>query len=270
MKLPSQLFLAPETDYRQHACAVRQAGMRRKRARLADGTFKDNVTVVNTVRCEGCAYFWNYHCPLPYHFHKIYAHDQTGGPTDFTKHLQHCIYARAHWRRISNPFRPVSLHKQIQVLDGWSNGFWPRHPDFTPEKSAQRAEQITARLEEVLVENEDDFGAFEQPYEWPKPDLERPETADEFLMRKRIEDREQLALNNQHVEDNFDQYWDMLVSQENASQSNWACAHLQNGSCALFRGPYSLLESIRARHDRKFWVGSTADRKQPAWGLDRF
>lgn len=252
MRLPSPILAAPETDYRQHACSVRQPAMTRKRARLADGTFKDNVTVVNAVRCEGCAYYWNYHSPLPYHFHKMYTHEQTGGPTEFTKHLRHCFYARCHWTRISNPMNPVPLEKQIQVLDGWSNCFWPRHPAATLEKSALRFELIPGRLQSILMHHEIDFRAFEQPYEWPMPPMGRPETDDEILMRWRIGEREERAAENHRPVDDFDLYWDTLVSQEAASQSNWACANLHNGSFALFRGPYTLLESKRARHDRKF------------------
>ncbi|KEF57168.1 uncharacterized protein A1O9_07358 [Exophiala aquamarina CBS 119918] len=252
MKLPSPIFAAPETDYRQHACAVRQPAMTRKRARVTDGTFKDNVTVVNGVRCEGCAYYWNYHSPLPYHFHKMYTHEQTGGPTEFTKHLQHCIYAQAHWARINNPRRPVPLQKQIEVLDGWRNSFWPRHPAPTLEQSTPWFELIPQRLENELIDHETNFRTFEQPYEWPALPLERPETDDEALMRWRIEYQGHKAAEDHRVVDDFDLYWDMLISQEAVSQSNWACGTLCNGSFALFRGPYTLLESKRARHDRKF------------------
>lgn len=270
MKLPHPMIAAPETDYRQHACAIRQPAMTRKRLRLADGTVKYNVSVINAVRCEGCAYFWNYHSRLPHHFHKMYTHEPTGGPTEFTKHLQHCIYAYAHWTRIHCPWLPVPLDEQILTFENWKKWFWPRHSAVTIEQSRPKFELIPVRLQNLVRINSNNSNVFQQPYRWPKPPMEWSETNEELLVWQRVKERERNAAMAQDPTENIDQYWDMLVNQEVASQSNWACANLYNGSSALFRGPLTLLQSRRARLDRKLWCSYTADQKQPEWGFDWF
>jgi hypothetical protein len=270
MTLPPAIIAAPETAYRQHACSIRQPAMTRKCSRLADGTFKYNVTVINAVRCEGCAYFWNYHCPLPHQFHKMYVHDSTGGPTEFTKHFQHCIYAYAHWTRINCPWLPVPLDEQIMILEKWKKWFWPRHSASTIEKVKPKFELISVRLQNLAHLYSENFNAFQQPYKWPTPPMERSETNEELLTRRRVTERERKLAMAHHPDDNIDQYWDMLVSQEAASQSNWACANLYNGSSALFRGPLTLLQRKRERLDWKLWFKGTANQKQPEWGFDWF
>lgn len=270
MKLAPSIIRSPETHYWQHACAVQQRAMTRKLARLADGTFKDSVTIVNAVYCEGCARFWNYHSPLPFYFHKMYTHNPAGGPTEFTNHLKHCVYAQAHWTRIECPWYPVQAARKIFLLNNNRQIMWVRNPSTTLRESNAKFESIPKGLLNLVRLYSKNFRNFQQPYSWPQPGGGGLVEGADAAMLKRVKEREKKASRLHHTDDDIDLYWDMLVGPEAASQTNWACANLYDGSSTLFRGPVSLLESKRLRLIRKAEVKNHPALMKESWGFDRF
>lgn len=270
MKLAPAVVACPETNYWQHACAVQQRAMTRKRARLADGTFKDNVTIIRAVHCEGCARYWNYHSPLPAHYHKVYPHNPAGGPTEFTKHVKYCIYAHAHWTMAECPWRPVPADRKIILLQHHRQITWPRTPGDTLKESNAKFELFPVALSNLGILYSKDFRNFQQPYSWPQPGKGELVEGEDAVTLRRVMDREKYARWMHHRDNDRDRYWDMLVASEAASQKNWACANLYNGSSTLFRGPAGLHESKRLRLWKKADDPNPSHLAKELWGLDKF
>ncbi|KAK5051451.1 hypothetical protein LTR84_003103 [Exophiala bonariae] len=269
MKLASAIIKCPETNYWQHACAVRQRAMTRKRARLADDTLKDNVTIVGAIHCERCARYWNYHSPLPFYYHKMYPHRPTGGPTEFTNHVKHCIYAHAHWIMLECPWDPLSPSNRLILLERHRHITFSRIPGETLEQSCANFERIPTGLRQLGVLYSSDFRNFQQPYDWPQAGEGEVVEGEKAVTLRRVMERGKQAAWMHHQDDDRDRYWDMLVAPEAASQKNWACANLYNGSSTLFRGPTALHESKRLRLNRKGGNSPADDWTKAQWGLDK-
>ncbi|KIV88860.1 hypothetical protein PV10_08496 [Exophiala mesophila] len=250
MTLPPSIVHPPETDYVQYMCSVKVSAMTRTLKRDQKGVTSTSVDIVPGYHCEGCAFYWNYHSPLPYQFHQLYAHDKRKGPTEFTEHVRHCFYAHCHWTRINNQLNPVPLDRQITSLNARKQTcYTPRNPRTKLRDGFRDFEMIPNRAAQLITLYEDECEAFQQPCEWPVLETpaiwSSPTLGDEKgrnKKRKRShDDPEPSPL------DRRDQYWDVLVSQDAISQANWACADSRNGHSSLFKGPYRMLV---ARMDR--------------------
>lgn len=255
MKLPPFLLNPPETDYVQHMCAVKVPALTKTRTRDQKGVTTTSVHITPGYHCEGCAFFWNYHSPLPYHFHQLYAHDKSKGPTEFTEHVRHCFYAHCHWTRISDQLDPVPLSQQITFLSTRSRAsYTPRNPRLKLRDAFRDFEMIPRRAARLISLYEDDCEAFQRSRRWSV--LRDKGTASSGTLgngKRRMEDgKKQHNQPEPSPVDMRDHYWDVLVSQDAISQANWACADLRNGHSSLFKGPYRLLvakmERCRAKN----------------------
>lgn len=260
----------PETFYLQHACSVQLPVMEQQSVRLPDGT----ITVVDNgvclTHCAGCASYWNYHCPLPWRYHRLYRHQSKprNARSELTEHLANCLYARLHWTRLWNPWGNNTAAEIIDVLAIQRRLYWARNPRDTYEESNAVFEQIDARSRQLMLENQADCHVFTPRYSWPKPHDEAYDYQT-WCQRERVRRRGEAGAFDV-VADATDHYWDSLVSQEAISQAHWATAKVSNGSHCLFRGLSSLLAERRELLDKKFICPTTRNRKQPPYGFDRF
>lgn len=250
--------------------------MTRKLALQKDGTTGFSIKKIEAVHCEGCAAYWNYHSPLPWQFHRQFPHHDGSRGTDFTGHLQHCVYAHLHWTLVHNPWRPLELAEVISRLNGYRMCFYPRQPADTIEESNEIFEKIPFVPQLMMEFAELDIHSFQPACTWPSSNANGddndndngftpPESHAQALLRERLRQRAFLNPPVRH-----DHYWDALFSQEALSQSNWACANPRSAQMCLFRGPVSLLMRRWQHADKKYVCPRTRSGRQPPWGFDRF
>ncbi|OQV09264.1 hypothetical protein CLAIMM_13400 [Cladophialophora immunda] len=262
----------PETTYAQHACAVRVPALRRLSRRLPDGSLQTTIAKIEAVHCAGCAYFWNYHSPLPWQFHRLYPHQQGKVDTEFNQHLRHCVYARLQWTWIHNPWHPLPREHFEHILKNFRLSYLPRHGGFRAAEELALFERIPGDVVTLMDSSDIDSTTFSPQYTWPEFENGNEEDSTpnrqshaSFLQLERMR-----AIARRNPTDKRDHYWDNLVSQEAVSQANWACAHAHSSKVALFRGPASILREKQRLYERKFRAEGRPSGRQSEWGFGHF
>ncbi|KIW67792.1 hypothetical protein PV04_07020 [Phialophora macrospora] len=254
LRLMSEEVSPLETVYAQHACAIRIPGKKCQTTRLPEGGIQMTISTVEAVHCAGCAFYWNYHSPLPWQFHRLYPHQNGAKDTPFIRHLEHCVYAKLQWSWVYNSWsesHPVDIiiYRDPNLMQTRSGG--PLGP-----KDNARFEEIESHMQTFMDTTEVVKEDFEPLYDWPElgnrdddessggPTLSyndrelfrrKKEQAEKELLQ-RIKEREALSPIEQS-----DQYYDCLVSQEAISQANWACANMASSKVCLFGGPVAVM-----------------------------
>ncbi|EHY55759.1 hypothetical protein HRR83_009197 [Exophiala dermatitidis] len=271
LSVPQYEISPPETSYAQHACAVRMAGLGFKNTRLRDGTEKSvssaNMVYVSGVHCAGCAAYWNFHSPMPWQYHRLYAHDKSSRrDSEFKQHLRGCVYARLQWTLLHSNWGSVHEETVAFILSGGRVHFSRQATGDSHMYDNHVFEQLSWRVCFFMEQHEDDSDAFQLPYKWPIVD-----EPDEISKPVAVAGAGGGAFGGSNIPE-IDYYWDSLVSQEAISQSNWACANMGNGGLCLFRGPYTLLAERRELYlEHNFPDGAyTHDQRATEWGFDRF
>lgn len=265
LRLLSEEVCPLETLYVQHACAIRVPAKRRKVTKLPDGGLQTEISTINAVHCAGCAFYWNYHSPLPWQFHRLYPHQEGKVDTEFARHLQHCIYARLQWFWIHNPWRRSHPEDMIQRPGGrllrTRTGLRPGL------KENSRFEEIPGSILNFMAVTNVDSTSFQPQYTWPEIELDDEKDGDNYREPHLPSTRTQrivvdfvageLLERVEGQDDTFpthqpDHFWDCLVSQEAGSQANWASASLWNGKVRVFGGPTAVLVEKWQRLERKY------------------
>ncbi|KAJ9607604.1 hypothetical protein H2200_007682 [Cladophialophora chaetospira] len=241
-----------ETVYTQHACAIRAPGKSRQIFRHPEGGLRTGITTVEAYHCAGCAFYWNYHSPLPWQFHRLLPHQKGKKDTPLTRHLNHCVYARLQWFWVYNPWR--ELHPEDIILRNSGNIVQSRSGEDLGPKENARFEEVPEHVLTFLETTELDSTTFQPQYTWPKLKSDEDKSYDdnrrsnrqEELLFQRIREREAPSPIEMP-----DDYYDCLVSQEAVSQANWACANLSSGRVGLFGGPVTVMVQKHEKLDRR-------------------
>ncbi|KAL2430370.1 hypothetical protein ABEF95_005838 [Exophiala dermatitidis] len=267
LSMPQYEVSPPETSYAQHACAVRMTG--RSFEDTPDGTEKAQMVFITGVHCAGCAAYWNFHPPMPWQYHRLYAHDKLNrrDAEEFKQHLQECVYARLQWAWLHSNWGSVDEGTVAFILSGGHLHFPRQDTGNSHFHDNQVFEQLSWRVCVFMEQHEDDSDAFQLPYEWPI--LDEPDESSETAAVAGAGGGG--AFGGSDISEP-DYYWDSLVSQEAISQSHWACANMGNGGLCLFRGPYTLLAARRERYLKRFFPDGAPveDPSELEWGFDRF
>ncbi|KIX94941.1 uncharacterized protein Z520_09251 [Fonsecaea multimorphosa CBS 102226] len=272
LRLLKEEISPPETTYAQHACAIRCPPLRRQttRKRLRDGSLQTTMSKIEAVHCAGCAYFWNYHSPLPWQFHRLYPHQPGEADTEFNRHLKHCVYARMQWRWLYGPWRRWPRERVEYVLRNFRLSYRSRHGAFNVAEENALFEKMTGDAAMLMHTSDSDFTTFSPQYTWPdfnNGDEDITGRQSQAIIHQLARMR---AIANRHPIDKRDYYWDSLVSQEAVSQANWACANALSGKVSLFRGPVTILAEKKQLYDKKFRSGRTSSGRLPEWGFGHF
>ncbi|EXJ59194.1 hypothetical protein A1O7_06626 [Cladophialophora yegresii CBS 114405] len=251
LRLMSEEVSPLETVYAQHACAIRIPGKKRQTTRLPKGGLQVEISTVEAVHCAGCAFYWNYHSPLPWQFHRLYPHQPGKTDTPFTHHLEYCVYAKLQWSWLHNPW---TLSHPVDIIIYGDHNMMQSRTDgpLGPEDNAH-FEEIDSYMQKFIDAAEvvcaEDFAP---PDHWPrlesrKDDESSSDTAksynDRVLLARQKEQADKELLQRIRAREpsssieQLDSYYDCLVSQEAISQANWACANMASGKACLFGGP---------------------------------
>jgi hypothetical protein len=243
LRLSAEEVTPMETDYWQHASAIRMPPKSRTTTLVRDGRLVTKTTATQAVHCAGCAYYWNYHSPMPYQYHKLYPHQKGQNNSPFLQHLSKCPYAKAQWLWVYNPTCPARLehiigrasdkHLQLQTRTGGAPG---------PAENA-RFEEIPAHLKYLASQNAADSASSVPKPTWPTLKRKRDHEDDNEEVERAIKrDTERIfqkikKRDGEKASTQPDQYWDSIISEEAASQANWACARRSNGKVSVFGAP---------------------------------